>query len=129
MIRKTTRICTLNAFMQHSFGSPNQSSQSLLVAQMVKHPPAGDSGSISGSRRSLGEGNGNTLQYSCLENSSTRGAWWVTVHVVAESHVAEQLTDRRVHAWRTQTYVVGTENGVWELAYSPHSWQREHQPK
>ena len=60
---------------------------------------------------------------------STGGAWWVTVHAVAESHVAEQLTDRRVHAWRTQTYVVGTENGVWELAYSPHSWQREHQPK
>ena len=40
MIRKTTRICTLNAFIRHSFGSPNQSSQSSLVAQMVKHPPA-----------------------------------------------------------------------------------------
>ena len=38
----------------------------------------------------------------------TRGAWWVTVHVVAESHMTEQLTGRRVHSWRTQTYIVGT---------------------
>ena len=36
---------------------------------------AGDLGSISGSGRSLGEGNGNPLQYSCLENSIDRGAW------------------------------------------------------
>ena len=40
-----------------------------------------DSGSIPGSRRSPGEGNGNPLQYSCLENSLDRGAWWATVHV------------------------------------------------
>ena len=37
---------------------------------------AGDSGSIPGSGRSLGVGNGNLLQYSCLENSTDRGAWW-----------------------------------------------------
>ena len=46
---------------------------------------AGDPGSISGSRRSSGEGNGNTLQYSCLENPMDRGALWATVHVVARS--------------------------------------------
>ena len=40
-------------------------------------------GSILGSGRSLGEGNGNTLQYSCLENPMDRGAWWATVHGVA----------------------------------------------
>ena len=40
----------------------------------------GDPGSIPGSGRSPGEGNGNTLQYSCLENSMDGGAWWVTVH-------------------------------------------------
>ena len=40
-----------------------------------------DSGSILWSRRSPGEGNGNPLQYSCLENSLDRGAWWATVHV------------------------------------------------
>ena len=40
----------------------------------------GDPGSIPGSGRSPGEGNGNTLQYSCLENSMDGGAWWATVH-------------------------------------------------
>ena len=41
---------------------------------------AGDPGSFPGSGRSLGEGNGHSLQYSCLENSIDRGAWWATVH-------------------------------------------------
>ena len=45
---------------------------------------AGDLGSIPGSGRSPGEGNGNPLQYSCLENSMDRGAWWATVHGVAK---------------------------------------------
>ena len=49
---------------------------------MVKNIPAnaGDVGSIPGSGRSSGVGNGNTLQYSCLETSVDRGAWWATVH-------------------------------------------------
>ena len=46
---------------------------------------AGDLGSIPGSGRSLGEGNGNPLQYSCLENPMDREAWWATVHGVAKS--------------------------------------------
>ena len=41
---------------------------------------AGDLGSIPASGRSPGRGNGNPLQYSCLENSIDRGAWWATVH-------------------------------------------------
>ena len=45
----------------------------------------GDPGSIPGSGRSPGEGNGNPLQYSCLENPMDRGAWWATVHGVAKS--------------------------------------------
>ena len=45
----------------------------------------GDPGSISGSGRSPGEGNGNPLQYSCLENPMDRGAWWATVHWVSKS--------------------------------------------
>ena len=45
----------------------------------------GAPGSIPGSRRSPGEGNGNPLQYSSLENSKDRGAWWATVHGVAKS--------------------------------------------
>ena len=53
---------------------------------VVKNLPAnaGDAGLIPGSGRSSGEGNGYLLQYSCLENPMDRGAWWVTVHGVAE---------------------------------------------
>ena len=46
---------------------------------------AGDPGSILGSGGSPGEGNGYPLQYSYLENSMDRGAWWATVHGVAKS--------------------------------------------
>ena len=46
---------------------------------------AGDLGSIPGSGRSPGEGNGNPLQYSCLENPMDRGAWRAIVHGVAKS--------------------------------------------
>ena len=46
---------------------------------------AEDPGSIPGSGRSLGEGNSNPVQYSCLENSMDRGAWWATVHGVEKS--------------------------------------------
>ena len=56
---------------------------------MVKNPPpragaAGDMGLIPGSERSPGVGNVNPFQYSCLENSMDRGAWWATVHGVAK---------------------------------------------
>ena len=43
---------------------------------------AGDPGLIPGLGRSPREGNGNPLQYSCLENPMDRGTWWATVHVV-----------------------------------------------
>ena len=58
------------------------------VALVVKYPPAnaGDVGSIPKSGRSPGEGNGNPLQYSCLENPMDRRAWWATVHGVTKSH-------------------------------------------
>ena len=57
---------------------------------VVKNPPANtanirDKGSIPGLGISPGEGNGNPLQYSCLENPMDRGAWWATVHSVAKS--------------------------------------------
>ena len=64
------------------------------MAQTVKNLPTmqGDLGSIPGSGRSLGEGNDNPLQYSCLENSLDTGACWVTVRGITESDTAEQLT-------------------------------------
>ena len=51
------------------------------VVPMVKNPPASteDLGSIPGLGRFPGVGNGHQLQYSCLENSMDRGAWWATV--------------------------------------------------
>ena len=57
------------------------------MAQTVKNLPAyvGDPSSIPGLERSTGEGNGNPLQYSCLENFMGRGAWRVTVHGVTKS--------------------------------------------
>ena len=59
------------------------------VALVVKNLPASagdveDEGSIPGLRRSLGRGQGNPLQYSCLENPIDRGAWRATVHGVTK---------------------------------------------
>ena len=52
---------------------------------------AGDPGLIPESGRAPQEGNGNPLQFSCLENSMDGGAWWATVHGVAKSRT--QLSD------------------------------------
>jgi len=60
------------------------------VALVVKNSSANardirDQGSIPGSERLPGEGNGNPLQYFCLENSMDRGTWWDTVHSVEKT--------------------------------------------
>ena len=63
---------------------------------MVRNPPdnAGDASLIPGLGRSPGEGNVTQFQYSCLENSMDRGAWWATVHGVAkESGRTQQLNN------------------------------------
>ena len=62
-------------------------SQGFPGGSVVKNLPvnAGDTGSIPGSERSHREGNGNPIQYSCLENPMDRGAWQGTVHEVTKS--------------------------------------------
>ena len=63
---------------------------------VVKNPPADaggarDAGLIPRLKRFSGVGNGNPLQYCCLENSMSKGTWWVTVHGVTKSQT--QLSD------------------------------------
>ena len=60
------------------------------VVLVVKNPPANegatrDAGTIPGSGRSPGGGNGNPIQYSCLENPVGRGTWWPTAHRVTKN--------------------------------------------
>ena len=75
---------------------------------VVKNPPAntGDAGSIPGSGRSPGGGNGNPLQYSYLENPMDRKAWGATVHRVTESDVMEHACKSRhwLHAKHSSKY-------------------------
>ena len=59
---------------------------------VVRNPPAhaglaGDAGSLPGTGRSPGGGNGSLLQDCCLDNSMDRGAWWLTVHGVTKSQI------------------------------------------
>ena len=74
----TGRVCDEESFGGFPSGS------------VVKNPPAnagdtGDMGSVPGLERSPGVGNGNPLQYSCLDSPMDRGAWWAVVHVVTKS--------------------------------------------
>ena len=67
----------------------------------MKNPPANiedtrDTGSIPGLGRSTVLGNGNPLQYSCLENSMGRGTWWAIVHGVTKSWTG-LTTDHSAH--------------------------------
>ena len=90
------RICTqektVKSFMKKSerILKQDKSGEGLPGGTMVKNLPADvrdtrESGSISGSGRSPGEGNGNPLQYCCPENPRDTGAWWPIVHRVAKS--------------------------------------------
>ena len=74
-----TRLSEIEIFIRQLKGLPGHSGSKESACN------AGDPGSIPGSIRSPGEGNGNPLQYSGLENSMDRGAWQATVHGVAKS--------------------------------------------
>ena len=85
---KLTSSCFLFNFLFYiSFPAGSASKESACNA--------GDLGLIPGLGRSPGEGNGNPLQYSCLENSLDRGAWWATVYGVAKSQ--RRLSDFHFH--------------------------------
>ena len=94
----------LASVFQYNFSSQDplcknvhvQSILGLCRWQVLKNLPVNagdtrDTGLIPGSGRSPGEGNGYPLQYSCLENSTDRGAWWATVHETAKGQT--QLSD------------------------------------
>ena len=84
----------------------------LSIGSVLKNSPANagdtrDSGSNSELGRSPGEGNDNPFQYSCLENSMDRGAWWAAVHGVAKSwtHLSMQHTRARLQPTPTPAQV------------------------
>ena len=77
----------------------------------------GDPGSISGSGRSLGGGNGNLFKYSCLENSMDRGAWQVTVHGVAKSQTQPALSHTFAHGIRAHCYLISEVLSVKDIAW------------
>ena len=74
-------------FMAEELGVTAHELRGFPGGSAIKNQPAnaGDSGSVPGLRRSPGERNGNPLQYSFLENSMDRGAWWATVPGITES--------------------------------------------
>ena len=83
-------LCHVDYFQLKTMGAQQTQEGSSQVALVVKNPPA-NAGDIRdavlkpGLERSHGGGNGNPLQYSCLENPKDRGAWRLTVHKVTEA--------------------------------------------
>ena len=76
------------------------------VAPVVENLPANardirDMGSIPGSGSSPGVGNGNLLQYVCLENPMDRGVWWTTVHRVPKSPTRLKQHSTHTHKWQS----------------------------
>ena len=86
--------CTLSFLRSYGMSGASQ------VVLVVKNPPAnsGDVGLRPGPGGSPKEGNGNLLQYSCLENSMDRGAWWAAVHGVTK-RVRHGWSTEHTHAW------------------------------
>ena len=96
-LKKKTLICVSPVFIIFPGGWDGQESAY----------NAGDSGPIPGSGRSPGEGNGNPLQYFCLENPMDRGAWQATVYRVAKSPT--RLIDFHLQSWWSLGWGRGTE--------------------
>ena len=93
---------------------------------VVKNLPANagdarDEGSIPGSGRSPGVGNGNPLQYSCLENSVGRGAWRATPHGVAESDMTEHAC-RDFLNFQKMTLLIASDPNIDLCQYTSKHW-------
>ena len=89
------RLTALNFFKEQLFHASQ-------VVQVVKNPPTNagdvrDMHSILGSVRSPREGNGNTLQYSCLENPMDGGAWWAPVLGITKSQIRLKRLSTHMH--------------------------------
>ena len=78
-------ILTASKIKEHPCNRMSFSGGTVAKNPAANAGDAGDTGSIRGSRRSLGERNGSPLQYSCLENAMDRGPWWAPVHGVTKS--------------------------------------------
>ena len=90
---------------------------------MVKNPNAnaGDEGSIPGLGGSTGEGNGNPLQDSCLENSTDGGTWWATAHGIEKKQTQLRLsTHAGVYVAITQA-LMSLVNGI-NAGYTHAAW-------
>ena len=87
LIFKFTMKCILNQFSCNDLNVPHHIGLPSGKDSVVKNPAinAADVGSMTGPGRSPGKGNGNPLQYSCLENSMDRALWWTTLHRVTKS--------------------------------------------
>ena len=86
-------------------------SSSFPGGSVVENLPANarDTGLIPGPGKSPGEGNGNPLQYSCLENPMDRGTWWAIVHGFSkESDMTEQLKQQNLLVLLSTTFSVFT---------------------
>ena len=69
---------------------------------------------IPGSGRSLGEGNGNPLQHSCLENDTDRRVWWAIVHGVAKSWIRLSNHHTHTHTQTTLHYPIGHKEFIYQ---------------
>ena len=67
----------------------------MIKNMLANEGDTGDMGSVPGSGRSPGEGNGNPLHYSCLENTMNRGAWWATDHGVTRNQTRLSTTQQQ----------------------------------
>ena len=104
-VRPCYRHKGLRGQLQDFWGFPGSSDGKVSACN------AGDLGSIPGLGRSPGEGHGNPLQYSCLENPMDRGAWWATVHRVAKSQTrlsTERLTHINTHCFISWRFIKGS---------------------